>query len=97
MRQERFPAEGDELAGNVLHGHITEPYTAASASHTKPEMVQGDTRRARHPTGRGNAEPSPRPIRARLEDGPRGRLRPGSLPYSDTALCPTSAPRREQI
>lgn len=32
----------------VIYVHITEPHTTASASYTKPEMVQGDTRRARH-------------------------------------------------
>lgn len=47
-RKERFPAEGDELAGNGMYVRITEPYTAASASDTKPEMVQEDARRARH-------------------------------------------------
>lgn len=39
---------GEERAGSVIYVHITEPYTAASASYTKPEMVQEDTRWAWH-------------------------------------------------
>lgn len=42
--KERFPAAGEELAGSVIYVYITEPYTTASASYTKPEMVQEDTR-----------------------------------------------------
>ena len=38
----------DERAGSDIYVHITEPYTAASASYTKPEMVQEDTRWAWH-------------------------------------------------
>lgn len=44
MQKERLPAEGEELAGSVIYVYITEPYTTASASYTKPEMVQEDTR-----------------------------------------------------
>lgn len=43
-KKERFPAEGEELAASVIYVYITKPYTAASASYTKPEMVQEDTR-----------------------------------------------------
>lgn len=48
MQKERLPAEGEELAGSVIYVYITEPYTTASASYTKPEMVQEDTRWAWH-------------------------------------------------
>lgn len=43
MQRERFTA-GEEHAGRVIYVPITEPHTTASASYTKPEMVQGDTR-----------------------------------------------------
>lgn len=46
-KKERFPNEGGQLAASVICVYITEPYTAASASYTKPEMVQEDTRWAR--------------------------------------------------
>lgn len=44
MQKERLPYEEEERAVNVIYVHITEPYTTASASYTKPEMVQEDTR-----------------------------------------------------
>lgn len=97
MQKERFPAQGEELAGSVICVPVTEPYTATSASYTKPEMVQRRYTLGTARTSRGNTEPSPRPIRASLEGGPQGRLCRISLSYYDTTLCPTSISHREQI